>query len=134
MPRVDVLQAFSTEPVPQDFVLPGFLVGTVGALVAPGSTGKSMLALQLACAIASDCPKANTTGLAINRAGHVLYVNLEDPFDEIKRRLYALGQHFNIMTRESVAKGLTISSRQGTPTDIMSDGFKTSLVSRMVRN
>lgn len=128
MPRIDIMTAFSTEPPPQDFILPGFLAGTVGALVAPGSTGKSMLALQLACAIASDQPQANTTDLAIERHGPVLYLNLEDPPGEIHRRLHSLGKLFNANTRESIAAGLSISARMGVPTNVMNDKFMTSLL------
>lgn len=116
--EIDLLAAFSTEPPPQDFILPGFLAGTVGALIAPGSTGKSMLALQLACAIASDQAQANTTGLDITRHGGVLYLNLEDPPGEIERRLHALGSSFDLLTRESIAENLTLSARMGIATDI----------------
>lgn len=123
MPRIDLLAAFSTEPPPQDFIWPGFLAGTVGALVAPGSTGKSMLALQLAAAVASTDPKANTTGLAIPNHGPVLYVNLEDPPSEIQRRLHALGQLWSTDTRESVAAGLHMTARQGIPSDVMQPKF-----------
>ena len=38
---IDVLAAFECEPPVLDFIWPGFLAGTVGALVAPGATGKS---------------------------------------------------------------------------------------------
>lgn len=128
MPTLDIIAAFSTEPPPQDFILPGFLAGTVGALVAPGSTGKSIFALQLACAIASDQPQANTTGLNITAHGQVLYINLEDPPGEIQRRLYALGCQLDVLTRQGIADGLHMSARQGVPTDIMQDKFLTGLL------
>lgn len=128
MPRIDILKAFGTEPPAQDFIWPGFLAGTVGALVAPGSTGKSMLALQLACAVSSDRPQANTTGLSIERHGPVLYLNLEDPPGEIQRRLHALGNRFDADTRESIGAGLRLSARMGVPTDVMSAKFLDSLM------
>lgn len=128
MPRIDILTAFETDPLAQDFILPGFLSGTVGALVAPGSSGKSMLALQLACAIASNLPQANTTGLSIEQHGSVLYLNLEDPPSEIERRLHALGSRFDTDTRKSIAAGLTLSARMGVPTDVMNDSFLTGLL------
>lgn len=123
MNQLDIIGAFNTAPPPQDFVLPGFLAGSVGALVAPGSTGKSMLALQLACAVASDSPKANTTGLNINAHGPVLYLNLEDPPTEVQRRLHSLGQHFDQDTRESVAESLRMVPCMGLPTDVMNTKF-----------
>lgn len=123
MDQLDIIAAFTTTPPPQDFVLPGFLAGSVGALVAPGSTGKSMLALQLACAVASESPGANTTGLRITAHGPVLYLNLEDPPAEVQRRLHALGQHFDMATRESVAESLRMVPRMGLPTDVMNTKF-----------
>lgn len=120
---IDVLPAFDTDPLEQDFIVPGLLAGTVGAMVAPGSTGKSMLALQLACAIAGDQPSANTTGLAIQRHGEVLYLNLEDPPSEIKRRLHALGSRFDLDTRKRIASRLTLSARMGVATNVMDDSF-----------
>ncbi|WP_152546017.1 AAA family ATPase, partial [Bordetella bronchiseptica] len=42
---LDIMAAFTNEPPELDFIWPGFLAGTVGALVAPGATGKSFFAL-----------------------------------------------------------------------------------------
>lgn len=89
LPRIDILQSFSTNPPPIDYVLPGMIAGTVGALVAPGGAGKSWLALQIAVAIAGG---ADTTGLglkALNRSpAKVLYLAAEDPDISIKHRLH----------------------------------------------
>lgn len=128
MPRIDILSAFNTKPPLQDFILPGFLAGTVGALIAPGSTGKSMFALQLACAVASELPQANTLGLTIERHGPVLYLNLEDPPGEIERRLYALGGRLDMVTRDSIAESLVLSARMGVPTDLMTEKFMGALL------
>jgi RecA-family ATPase len=128
MPRVDILSAFTDEPPAQDFVIPGFLAGTVGALVSPGGTGKSFLALQIAAAIASPMPTANTTGFDIAGHGKVLYINLEDPMGEIHRRLHALGRRFDLVTRQSVADSLAISSRVGIPSDVCSDEYGKKLI------
>ena len=45
---LDIMAAFTNEPPELDFIWPGFLAGTVGALVAPGATGKSFFALEAA--------------------------------------------------------------------------------------
>lgn len=128
MPRINILTSFSKEPPKQDFILPGFLAGTTGALIAPGSTGKSIFALQISCAVASSRPQANTLGLSIERHGQVLYINLEDPPSEIERRLHALGALFDGETRQSIADGLQVSARLGIPTDLMSDNFLNALL------
>lgn len=128
MERIDVFGAFEKEPPAQDFIFPGFLAGTVGGLVAPGGAGKSILALHMAAAITCDHPQANTTGLEITAHGNVLYVNLEDPPDEIRRRLYFLGQRFDLVTRKCIAGGLHLSARQGIPTDVMHPKFHEELL------
>lgn len=45
---INIMKAFQQEPPQLDFIWPGFLAGTVGALVAPGATGKSFWALEAA--------------------------------------------------------------------------------------
>lgn len=119
--RIDISACFGTDPPPQDFILPGFLAGTVGALVAPGSTGKSMLALQLACAVSAK--SANTTGIEINKTGPVLYIGLEDPKSEIWRRLHSMGAVFDADARAEIAQHLAIDSRVGIPTDVFDPEF-----------
>jgi len=119
--RLDIGAAFTKKLPPRDYVLPGLVAGTVGALVAPGGTGKSMLALQIACAVASDQKQANTTGLGIERHGRVLYLNLEDPPSEIEYRLASLASRFDKTTRESVSEGLHMSPLMGVPTDVMNE-------------
>ena len=76
---IDLLVAFENEPPALDFIWPGFLAGTVGALVAPGATGKSFWALEaamsVACGAAVDCKAAggDLVGLAPERSGRVVY-------------------------------------------------------------
>jgi RecA-family ATPase len=55
---IDIENCFSTEPPPLDFVLPGFLAGTVGGLVSPGGVGKSTFALELCIAVACSVDAA----------------------------------------------------------------------------
>jgi regulatory protein RepA len=54
--RMDILATLSVPPPPLDFVLPGFPTGTVGALIAPGATGKTLLLLQICMAVAAGLP------------------------------------------------------------------------------
>ncbi len=125
MDRINVAEAFAAAPPPQDFVLPGFLAGTVGGLVAPGSTGKSFWALEAAAAVVSA--PADLLGLAVADHGPALYMSLEEPADELRRRVHALGQHLNPEARESVAEGLHIISRQGLASDVMDKQFRAEL-------
>ena len=76
---IDVLAAFECEPPVLDFIWPGFLAGTVGALVAPGATGKSFWALEAAMSIACSVAGGDPVGLAPARTGRVVYLAGEEP-------------------------------------------------------
>jgi len=121
---IDILSAFEQEQPPQDFVIPGFLAGTVGALVAPGSTGKSFLALQIAGAVAG----ADSLGLGVAATGRVIYYNAEDPQDEIKRRLHSLGAVLSPDQRQEVVERLTIEPVCGSMLNILNDQHRAGII------
>lgn len=54
--RLNVRAALTERPPTLDYVLPGLLAGSVGALVGPGAAGKTMLLMQTACDIAAGAP------------------------------------------------------------------------------
>lgn len=122
MAAIDILRSFSEEPPPFDFVLPGMLAGTVGFVLSPGGTGKSMLALEVGCAIAgsvaSGASEADLLGLA-PKQGKVFYFAAEDPEIAIWHRLHAMGKRFSSDTRESIAANLMVQSVVGKRPDIM---------------
>ena len=55
---IDLKWALTAHLPPLDFILPGMLPGSLGLLVAPGATGKSSLALDIAASIALGRPTA----------------------------------------------------------------------------
>lgn len=126
MPLINLRSAFKEEPSSPDFILPGFLAGTVGALIAPGGTGKSIFALQIACSIA--CATANTLGFNSQKAGKVAYLNLEDPATELERRLFYLGTHFSEETKEQIISNLTLDARMGASLDLLTNEGRTALL------
>lgn len=130
MSVIDIKAAFETEPKPQDFIIPGFLAGTVGALIAPGSTGKSFWAMQLACLISSSKEDANTLGLTVGGHGKVCYLSLEDPASELERRLFRVGQNFSNETRDSIADSFELNSLMGMQFNIMRDELRKNLIKK----
>lgn len=121
---IDILAAFQEEQPPQDFVIPGFLAGTVGAIVAPGSTGKSFLALQVAAAVCG----ADTLNLDVSATGRAVYYNAEDPRDEIKRRLHSLGAILSPEQRAEVVDRLTIEPVCGAMLNILNDQHRGQII------
>src|SRR5690606_12614659 len=73
---LDLALAFKTSPPPVDYVLPNMVAGTVGAIVSPGGTGKSMLALQLAIQLAGG---PDLLEIGPIPTASVLYLPAEDP-------------------------------------------------------
>lgn len=118
---IDVLAAFECEPPVLDFIWPGFLAGTVGALVAPGATGKSFWALEAAMSIACNVSGGDLVGLAPARTGRVVYLAGEDPPPALVRRIHAIGQHLGHTARQAIAENLAVEPIMGKRLNIMDD-------------
>lgn len=113
---IDIMRAFTEQPEDLDFVLPGLIAGTVGALVSPGGTGKSMMALQIAVQIAGG---PNLLNMGSLKLGKVTYFAAEDPSPAILQRLFHMGSHLDNDNRERVAKNLTVRSLVGKNPDLL---------------
>ena len=97
---LDIRKLLANPPPVLKHVLPGLLEGTVGAVVAPGGVGKTMLLLQLGMAVATahqlcgglfaDAPKncaMDTT------PGKVVFVAAEESADLLSHRLHAVSSY-----------------------------------------
>ncbi|WP_307753741.1 helicase RepA family protein [Xanthomonas albilineans] len=118
---IDVLAAFEHEPPILDFIWPGFLAGTVGALVAPGATGKSFWALEAAMSIACGVAGGDLIGLAPVRTGRVVYLAGEDPPPALVRRIHAIGQHLGHAARQAIAENLALEPIMGKCLNVMDE-------------
>lgn len=118
---IDIMAAFKNEPPALDFIWPGFLAGTVGALVAPGATGKSFWALEAAMAVACNVPNGDLLALTPQHTGRVVYVAAEDPPPALTKRLHAIGKHLSEVAQEVIAERLTVESVMGMRLNLMDD-------------
>lgn len=122
---IDLLVAFENEPPALDFIWPGFLAGTVGALVAPGATGKSFWALEaaisVACGAVVECKAAggDLVGLAPQRPGRVVYLAGEDPEIALVGRIHSIGKHLDQRARKAIADNLTVEPIMGKRLNVM---------------
>ena len=90
---VDGLAQFIDNAPPElDFVWPGFLRGTVGVIVAAGSTGKSFFALQAAMSIAAGRDLFGLFEGAEIKQGKVAYLALEDTLEVFWTRVHSIGK------------------------------------------
>jgi len=121
--KLDTYRTFFSNPIQLDFVLPGLLRANTGALIGPGGTGKSFLALQLATWV-SSFGAWNPLGLTLpdsptfNRNFpddyiRVAYVSAEDPLVVIHNRIVSMAQFLNNDIRERVGSCLDIYSFKG---------------------
>lgn len=89
---LDVTRVLTQSPPSFDEVLPGLLAGTVGAIVAPGGLGKTMLLLQTSVGLASGTPVCD--GLFQSAAPplpqKVVVVCAEESRDVLAHRLHAI--------------------------------------------
>ena len=113
---IDLWAAFENEPPPLDYVLPGMVCGTIGALVSPGGVGKTTLGMQLAAQIAGG---PDLLGFGELSTGPVIYLPAEDPPAAIHHRLHALGAYLSDEQRQAVASGLLIQPLTGSQPNIM---------------
>jgi RecA-family ATPase len=118
---LDIMAAFTQDPPQLDFIWPGFLAGTVGALVAPGATGKSFWALEAAMSVAAGHDGGDLLGLKPKHTGRVVYLAGEDPAPALIRRLHAIGQHLTPLAREVVAENLVIEPIMGKRLNVMDE-------------
>lgn len=70
-----------------------YMTGFLSVVVSPGGVGKSMLTMLDSVSIASG---RALTGFDVARSGGVWLLNLEDPMDELKRRMAALCLHYGV--------------------------------------
>jgi len=91
--RLSVADAFSTK-VNLDFVLPGLLTESTGLIIAPGGTGKSMIALEIGMSVALGRDVFDLFGGEEIRPGDVVYLNVEDSRQLIHSRLHNFGSMF----------------------------------------
>lgn len=118
---LDIMAAFTNEPPELDFIWPGFLAGTVGALVAPGATGKSFWALEAAMSIACSVAGGDVVNLKPQHTGRVVYLAGEDPEPALIRRVHAIGQHLSQSAREAIADNLTLEPIMGKRLNVMDE-------------
>lgn len=121
---IDILSAFECEPAPIDYVLPGMVAGSVGAIVSPGGAGKSMAALQIGATLAGGPDLLNLSDM---RSGRVVYLPAEDPICTIEHRLHYLGKHLAPNERELVAQNLLIEPLIGLEPDLMDGRWSDAL-------
>lgn len=126
----DVWAAFSKQPPKPDFIWPGFLSGTVGALISPGGAGKSFFALQAAMAVACRTSGGDILGLGPNKCGRVFYFAAEDPASAVAQRVYAMGRHLPQHAKKSISENLTIELALGRRLDLTKESQLGNLISQ----
>lgn len=106
-------------PTALEFVLPGFVSGTVGALVSPGGVGKSYWALAVAVAMSAGTKAADLTGLKPGE-GRVLLLSKEDPLPALEQRIHAIA---SVLPRGVSYAGVDYRSCVGMDIDVMDAGW-----------
>lgn len=115
-------QAFSEEAPELDFVFDGLLAGTVGGIVAAGSTGKSYFALGLLSDLATG---RDNLGLGIKECDKgTVYLTLEDPREILHQRMHAIGSLLAPDDRIKMQRRAHIESQVGSLIHLVdSNGF-----------
>ncbi|WP_350258329.1 AAA family ATPase [Scrofimicrobium sp. R131] len=87
---LDLVRLMNPERPAREWVVEGLMFkGTATALVAPAGTGKSLIALRIALAVARG--EADFAGMPIPKRRRVFYIDKENPEDEQHDRLKSFG-------------------------------------------
>jgi RecA-family ATPase len=94
-------------------------------MVAPGATGKSWFALQIAAAVAG----ADTLDIR-PPTGRVLYIASEDPRDVLHARIHTLAARLNGAQRDALIENLYVWPTLGRTGDLLDDGQTAADIAR----
>jgi RecA-family ATPase len=126
MKTLNIRNCFDEVPKAIDYVLPGMIQGTVGALISPGGHGKSFLAMELAIQIASGADVLDW-GQEL-KTGKVAYLAGEDPEVALHARLHHLGNYLSLCQKDEVIENLTIHPLIGDCPDLLAPQLEHGLV------
>jgi hypothetical protein len=93
--RIDIISAIKEKPPDYDFVMPGFKIGSVGAVIATGGTGKGFFELQTGISIAAGvslCGGIWETSTQPVKTGKVTIFPAEDAKEDIEKRMYSISE------------------------------------------
>mgnify|MGYP005849497587 CR=1 FL=1 len=110
-----------------EYVLPGFLLGTVGAFIGRGGVGKSYAGLEMSVMIATG---ADLLGLGEHRLGKVLYLSMEDPAGVIRDRIRAVATRLTGVQIDRLIENLDVRPLVGAGIDIMDDVWLSAIISQ----
>jgi|GEM_PF-5116403 len=102
-----------------------FLKDFITVTISPGGTGKSTLALAEAIGIATGLRKIG--GREVHDPGSVWYHTTEDPLMEMKRKMLAYKQYYNLTTADFKGNVVLLSSSQDNDMTIAVEDTKNSL-------
>lgn len=125
---VNIAECLETDAKELDFILPGFVAGTVACLAAAGSTGKSYATMEIAIGICSNDADKKLLNMGIHKEGKVAIFNAEDPHDVIHARLRSMSVHLDQKMREKMAANLKIYSITGMQPDIMNPDWQNEII------
>lgn len=136
---MDLTWALTAPLPPLDFVLPGLLPGTFGLVVAPGATGKSQLALDVAASLSLGRPVAGGLFRATQPGKVVLLAGEESDrlLAERIRNLLKLDEqgdpslHDNLILLPMAGESCTLLTN-GRPTSLYDELRAISLGARLV--
>lgn len=99
---IDLFQIFNNPPPKLEFILPGFLNGTVGSIVSMGGLGKTMFTLQLA--IQKSCQHIWFDFIKNENEEKILYLSAEDHEIVLKSRIYNICKDLPYFQLEKISK------------------------------
>ena len=123
-------QIHQQDPPAYQYVLPALPLAEVGALIAPGGTGKSMYALQCCYAIAGGDPSFFGTPLT---CGPVAYLSFEDQATTLQVRLHHIAKNMPHVDLAKAERHVHIFDLSTKVVDILNDPSICQVITHMLQ-
>ena len=120
---------FDYVPQPTDYIWPGFVNGTVGALIGDVGCGKSFFALEAAIAVGGGL-NTDLMGLNPEKKRRVAFFSTEDLPSEINRRGFMIGTNFETQDKVWAADGIDVHHVQNL--DLTKANDKKNIIDMMI--
>lgn len=126
--KLSIKASLTSRTSPSEFILPGFKLGTVGALISPGGVGKSFWVMALSAAM-SNPRYASQFGLDVKQGG-VVILSAEEDNDVLSERLRSQRDAFDPeCTAKDIWSQTSLHSLFGIALDIFTKSCFDSIVS-----
>lgn len=116
---INVSNSYENKPEPLDFILSGFVKGTVGIIYGKGGTGKGFGVMEIAMSVCCNDADKELLNMGIEKEGEVVIFDAEDPEVVLQGRIHSIGLKLTQEMKKNIIEKLDIRSTFGDSMNIL---------------